>query len=84
MCATLLLFWAAFASADTIVLKNGRKIAALTAVIEGDKVRYETASGSLTLPKSIVDHIEKGPAGIYASEAANFAMAAPALAPLAF
>jgi len=47
-------------SSDTIVLKNGRRIVALSAAIEGDKVRYETAAGSLTLPKSIVDHIEKG------------------------
>ena len=45
---------------DTIVLKNGKRIVALSAVIEGDKVRYETTAGSLTLPKSIVDHIEKG------------------------
>jgi len=48
------------AAADTIVLKNGRRIVALTAVEEGDKVRYQTAAGELTLPKSIVDHIEKG------------------------
>src|SRR5256885_10633244 len=84
MCVTLLLLCAAFASADTIVLKNGRKIVALSTVIEGDKVRYETASGSLTLPKSIVDHIEKGPAGSYAAGGANFGLAAPALAPPAF
>jgi tetratricopeptide (TPR) repeat protein len=45
---------------DTIVLKNGRRIAALSAVEEGDKVRYLTSAGELTLPKSIVDHIEKG------------------------
>ena len=83
-CATLLLLCAAVAKADTIVLKNGRRIAALTAVIEGDKVRYETRSGTLTIPKSIVDHIEQGPAGNYGAEAANFAMAAPSLAPLAF
>src|ERR1700756_876712 len=48
------------AAADTIVLKNGRRIVALTVVEEGDKVRYQTAAGELTLPKSIVDHIEKG------------------------
>jgi tetratricopeptide (TPR) repeat protein len=83
-CGTLLLLCVALASADTIVLKNGRRIVALTAVIEGDKVRYETRSGTLTIPKSIVDHIEKGPGGNYEADAANFAMAAPALAPLAF
>ena len=50
----------ASAASDTIVLKNGKRIVALSAVEDGDKVRYETAAGSLTLPKSIVDHIEKG------------------------
>jgi Tfp pilus assembly protein PilF len=48
------------AAGDTIVLKNGRRIVALAVVEEGDKVRYQTAAGDLTLPKSIVDHIEKG------------------------
>ena len=46
---------------DTIVLKNGRRIVALTVVEEGEKVRYQTAAGELVLPKSIVDHIERGP-----------------------
>src|SRR5262249_53680415 len=48
------------AAADTIVLKNGRRIIALSVVEVGDKVRYQTSAGELTLPKSIVDHIEKG------------------------
>jgi tetratricopeptide (TPR) repeat protein len=48
------------ALADKIVLKNGRQILAYSVVEEGDKVRYETAAGQLTIPKSIVDHIEKG------------------------
>lgn len=46
-------------AADTIVLKNGRRIVALTVVDEGDKVRYQTPAGELTLPKAIIDHIEK-------------------------
>jgi tetratricopeptide (TPR) repeat protein len=46
--------------ADTIVLKNGRRIAALTVEVQGDKVRYLTSAGELTLPKSMVDHIERG------------------------
>src|SRR5437879_2162915 len=50
------------ATADTIVLKNGRRIMALSAVEEGDKVKYLTSAGELSLPKSIVDHIEKGSA----------------------
>lgn len=55
-----LLLLAAQAAADTIVLKNGRRIAAINAVEDGDKVRYMTSAGELSLPKSIVDHIEKG------------------------
>src|SRR4051794_29041444 len=70
------------AGGDTIVLKNGRRIMALTAVVDGDKVRYETAAGELSLPRSIVDHIEKGgalqsagpPAG-----ASNLAIAPPSM-----
>lgn len=71
------------ARADTIVLKNGRRILALSARIEGDKVTYETAAGQLSLPKSIVDHIEKGGAAPMgdspAAAAANLAIAAPAM-----
>src|SRR5258705_2229262 len=51
------------ARADTIVLKNGRRIVALSVAVEGDKGRYLTPAGELALPKSIVDHIEKGGAG---------------------
>src|ERR1700720_665979 len=71
------------AAADTIVLKNGRRIVALAVVEEGDKVRYQTAAGDLTLPKSIVDHIEKGGAGAVPESreatAANMGMAPPAM-----
>ena len=69
-------------AADTIVLKNGRRIVALSAVEEGDKVRYQTSSGELSLPKSIVDHIEKGGALLMDSSgggAANLDIAAPAM-----
>jgi len=54
------LLFACVARADKIVLKNGRKIIAYNVVEDGDKVRYETSAGQLALPKSIVDHIEKG------------------------
>jgi len=57
---TALLFLGSPAAPDTIVLKNGRRIAALSAMEEGDKVKYMTSAGELSLPKSIVDHIEKG------------------------
>src|SRR2546421_12068304 len=71
------------AAADTIVLKNGRRIVALSAVEEGDKVKYLTSAGELSLPKSIVDHIEKGSgillAGSSGADAANLAIAPPAM-----
>src|SRR5258706_4583734 len=69
--------------ADTIVLKNGRRIDALSVEVQGDKVRYVTAAGELALPKSIVDHIEKGglaqmPASPGAG-AANLAITPPSI-----
>jgi tetratricopeptide (TPR) repeat protein len=67
--------------ADTIVLKNGRRISALSVTEDGDKVRYQTAAGELTLPKSIVDHIERGAAGAMpdspGAAAASLSMAPP-------
>src|SRR5215467_15324154 len=83
LAAIVLVAVAAFcerAAADTIVLKNGRRIVALAVVEEGDKVRYQTSAGELTLPKSIVDHIEKGgpvPEGSPGASAANLAITAP-------
>ena len=80
--ATLL--FVAAARADTIVLKNGRRIVAMHVREEGDKVKYETAAGELSLPKSIVDHIEKGGAvemgDSPAAGAASLAITPPALA----
>jgi tetratricopeptide (TPR) repeat protein len=80
LCAVLL-FLSSRAAADTIVLKNGRRIMALSAVEEGDKVKYLTSAGELSLPKSMVDHIEKGGgvpmAGSSGADAANLAIAPP-------
>ncbi len=67
--------------ADKIVLKNGRQIVAYDVKEEGDKIQYETSAGELSIPKSIVDHIEKG--GLMpvmespAAAAANLNMAPP-------
>ena len=67
--------------ADKIVLKNGRLIVANNVKEDGDKVRYETSAGELSIPKSIVDHVEKG--GLMpmmaspAEAAANLSMALP-------
>ncbi len=54
---------AAGARADTIVLKNGRRIFASFVTEEDGKVSYETAAGKFSLPKSIVDHVERGTLG---------------------
>ena len=71
------------AAADTIVLKNGRRIIALSAVEEGDKIKYLTSAGELSLPKSIVDHVEKGGAvpmaGSPGADAVNLTMAPSAM-----
>jgi tetratricopeptide (TPR) repeat protein len=85
MLGAALLLLSERAASDTIVLKNGRRIAALSAVEEGDKVKYMTAAGELSLPKSIVDHIEKG--GFAASSgppgdaAANLTIVPPEIHP---
>ena len=77
------------AQANTIVLKNGRRISALSVTRDGDKVRYETSAGTLTLPGAIVDHVESGglptipgetPGGNLALRAPEEAASGPALA----
>lgn len=84
LCAMAL---AAPARGDKIVLKNGRQIVAYHVVEEGDKVRYETSAGEFSIPKTIVDHIEKG--GLMpvmespATAAANLNIAPPAMEPTA-
>jgi tetratricopeptide (TPR) repeat protein len=81
-CCALLLSLATSVSADTIVLKNGRKIVALSVTEDGDKIHYETPAGTLTLPKSIVDHIIKGVGGMPstpAQAAAELVITPPAL-----
>src|SRR5215470_10990471 len=76
----VLLFTASPLVADTIVLKNGRRIVALSVTELGEKIQYETPSGTLTLPKSIVDHIERGGSlGVFAQSAASLAITLPAL-----
>src|ERR1700747_931579 len=81
-----LLLLSAQAAADTIVLKNGRRIAALSAFEEGDKVRYMTSAGELSLPKSIVDHIEKGgfapTAGAAGDVTGNLTITPPEMRPM--
>jgi tetratricopeptide (TPR) repeat protein len=75
------------ARADKIVLKNGRQIVAYNVAEVGDKVQYETSAGQLSIPKSLVDHIERG--GLVpltespAAAAANLKVTPPAVESLA-
>jgi len=69
--------------ADTIYLKNGRKIIAPHVVQENGQVSYETSAGRLSFPLSIVDrvvHDDSSPistAGTPADRAANLPIAPP-------
>ncbi len=57
--AFFLLLAVSAASADTIVLKNGRRIVASNVVEANGRVSYETPAGELVLPRSIVARIER-------------------------
>ena len=50
----------AFASADTIHLKNGRKILADHVQEQGNHYQYDVGDDSYAIPKSLVDHVEAG------------------------
>lgn len=76
----LLLGLAAVTRADTIVLKNGRRIVASSVVEENGRISYETRAGRLSLPKSIVDRIERGAvplAGLPGDSASQLAITPP-------
>lgn len=47
------------AQADTIVLKNGRRITAAHVTEDADHVAYETPAGQMSLPKEIVARVER-------------------------
>jgi peptidase MA superfamily protein/tetratricopeptide repeat protein len=70
-------------SADTIYLKNGRKIVASHVVRENGQVSYETSTGHLSLPASIVEKVVyddlslDSAAGTAADRAANLPIAPP-------
>jgi len=49
------------ARADTIVLKNGRRIHATSVVEDAHWVSFETSAGRFGIARSRVDHIERGP-----------------------
>lgn len=55
-----LLACSALMSADTIYLKNGRTIFADKVTENGPRVYYEVGDDAYAIPKTLVDHIEKG------------------------
>jgi hypothetical protein len=71
------------ASADTIYLKNGRKITADHVVQGNGQVSYETSAGTMSLPASIVDRVVHDAAnlapraGTPSDRAANLPIAPP-------
>ena len=83
----LLLLAVSSAVADTIVLKNGRRITAANVTDDGEHVSYETSAGRFTLPKSIVARIEKDQFGYSSSSSASHQndpppVSAPEIAPV--
>jgi tetratricopeptide (TPR) repeat protein len=71
--ATPLIVWlilgVSSATADTIVLKNGRRIVAENVTQDGDRVTYQTPAGQLSIPKSIVARVDHDDS-IYSSASA--------------
>ncbi len=66
------------------MLKNGRRITATNVVEENGRVSYETPAGRLSLPRSIVERIERGEALTTepaSSSAAQLSLAAPPVEP---
>lgn len=49
-------------AADVIVLKNGRRIEAASVEERGDRVYWESEAGRLSVPKRLVERIERGDA----------------------
>lgn len=75
------------ALADTVVLKNGRRIVAAAVSVKDGKVSCETSAGQVTLPESIVARVEKDDAGAIVDAApnpaaANLSITRPRVAPL--
>jgi len=74
-------------SADTIYLKNGRKIVASHVTQENGQVSYETSAGRMSFPVSIVDRIVHDDSlmdtvpGTPSDRAANLPIAPPSLPP---
>jgi tetratricopeptide (TPR) repeat protein len=66
---SIITFWAlavlcATAGADTIVLKNGDRILADSVLERNGRVEYTIGDNTLSIPRSIVVRIEKGPVSL--------------------
>src|SRR5216683_8351339 len=61
---SIFIIWTAFAAigawADTIHLKNGRKILADQVRENGNHYQYDIGDDSYAIPKSLVDHVDAG------------------------
>jgi predicted negative regulator of RcsB-dependent stress response len=79
--AALLLLAVSSAAADTIVLKNGRRITVANVTDDGEHVSYETSAGKFTLPKSIVARIEKDQFAYSSSSSSHVNASPPVSAP---
>jgi tetratricopeptide (TPR) repeat protein len=82
--ALVCLLSVASASADTIVLKNGRRIEASNVVQDGDRVTYQTAAGQMSIPRSIVARIDRDNFAYSSASAASSAppVSAPPMDPV--
>jgi hypothetical protein len=74
-CLALALCFAGVSQADTIVLKNGRRIVVSNVIREQGKVSGETSAGRLSLPESMVARIEKDDSGASLAGTTNLAAA---------
>jgi tetratricopeptide (TPR) repeat protein len=61
----------ASAGADTIVLKNGDRIAVDSVQERADRLQYWVGDNTLTIPKSIVARVESGPAASLTPKSAD-------------
>jgi tetratricopeptide (TPR) repeat protein len=80
----IVLLAAPIARADTIVLKNGRRIIASNVTVTGDHISYETPAGTMSIPKEIVARIDRDNFGYTsaASAARQPLVSAPVVQPV--
>jgi tetratricopeptide (TPR) repeat protein len=64
----LFLLFPSLVQADVIYLKNGRKLVAQVTKEDDKQVFYEVDGGEISVPKSLIDHVEKSDAPGAASQ----------------